>query len=168
MTDLFQDKYRISSIRLSHWDYGSNAAYYITICTKNRVPYFGKVKDGIIQLSAIGQIAHQCWADIPLHFPFVILDEYIIMPDHMHGIIIINKENNIGQQHAVNTFGPQSQNLASIIRGFKVGVTKGARIINGGFGWQPRYYEHIIRNENAHNRIVNYIKNNPKNWRKNK
>lgn len=69
---------------------------------------------------------------------------------------------------AKNTFGPQSQNLASIIRGFKIGVTKLARTQNPNFAWQPRYHDRIIRNQKAHENISNYIRNNPSNWEKDK
>jgi len=67
-----------------------------------------------------------------------------------------------------NQFGPQSKNLASIIRGFKIGVTKNARLINPDFAWQSRFYVHIIRNDESYHRITNYIKNNPKNWKEDK
>ena len=182
MPEKFQNKYRIPSARAAWWDYGSNAPYFITICTNNRIHYFGKVVDGEMQLSAIGQFVQQCWDEIPLHFPFVILDEFVVMPNHIHGIIFINKSD-IDMHCPVQTqnfaslayddkpknqFGPQSKNLASIIRGFKIGVTKSARLTNSDFAWQSRYHDHIIRDQKAHDNIANYIRNNPSNWEKNK
>lgn len=193
----FKNKYRISSARAPFWDYAWNAAYFVTICTKNRVCWFGNVVDGAMGLSAMGHIANSCWHEIPNHFPFVELGAHIIMPNHVHGIVIINKPDdgrNVGRNvetqnfaslrniaprpspppsppsskpdNPKNKFGPQSKNLASIIRGFKIGVTTNARVINADFAWQPRYHDHIIRNHESFQRISNYITNNPANWQK--
>lgn len=192
MSDKFQNKYRIPSARAAWWDYGTNAAYFITICIKDQKHLFGKVINGEMHLSAIGNFALQCWNEIPKHFPFVLLDEFVVMPNHIHGIIIINKMDDIslpvqtqylaspndisspdGNEtqdivslpgDAKNKFGPQSQNLPSIIRGFKIGVTKSARLTNPDFAWQPRYHDHIIRDQKAYENIANYIRNNPFNW----
>lgn len=89
MPEKFRNKYRTDTIRLKNYDYSSNGYYFITICTKNRVHYFGKIIDQKMELSEIGKIAHKCWLEIPNHFPFVVLDESIIMPDHIHGIVVI-------------------------------------------------------------------------------
>ncbi len=166
---LFANKYRIESVRLKGWDYSSNGAYYITICVKNRKCVFGKKTNGKLILSDLGKTAENCWREIPRHFPFVNLDEFVIMPNHIHGIIIIEKTSQ--QSHEPNTphepasnFGPQSKNIASIIRGFKIGVTKYAVINNISFEWQGRYYDHIIRDENDLNRIRKYIIENPSKW----
>jgi REP element-mobilizing transposase RayT len=183
MADLYQNKYRIPSIRLQTWDYGSNASYFITICTKNMKHFFGKVVNGKMQLSKSGELAHNCWLQIPEHFPIAQLDEFVIMPNHMHGIITINKNDanavqpqNIAALHdasstkkwETNKFGPQSQNLASIIRGYKIGVTKGAKLLHPDWAWLPRYYESIIRNQKSFDNIRNYIRNNPKKWAQDK
>ncbi|MEM6807481.1 MAG: hypothetical protein AAF696_39145 [Bacteroidota bacterium] len=147
--------------------------------------HFGYIADGQMVLSELGKIAQTCWQAIPDHFPFVKLDAYIIMPNHVHGIIIVDKlgtqhtdaqtqethnvqTQNIASLRPHNTFGPQSGNLASIIRGFKIGVTKQARIILPEFAWQPRYHDHIIRNEESWDRIANYIVNNPASWKQDK
>jgi len=90
MAEKFQNKYRIASARLQTWDYGWNAAYFVTICTKNKEYFFGNITDGKMHLSETGNIAQQFWMEIPNHFPFARLGEFIIMPDHMHGIIIID------------------------------------------------------------------------------
>ena len=87
----FRNKYRNSSARASFWDYGWNAAYFVTICTKNRAFWFGDVVNGRVELSAIGHIANSCWHEIPNHFPFVKLGAHIVMPNHIHGIVIIDK-----------------------------------------------------------------------------
>lgn len=89
MCTLFRNKYRIGSNRCKGHDYASPGKYFITICTEQKIPYFGKIANEKITLSDYGQIAHPLWQEIPNHFPFVDLDEYIIMPDHIHGIIVI-------------------------------------------------------------------------------
>ncbi len=173
MPDKFKNKYRIESTRLRNWDYGWNAAYYVTICTKDRICFFGKVMNNEMILNDIGLIAHECWTQIPDHFPFVKLGNHIIMPDHVHGIVVIDKHDDGRSTQSAptpsspkNKFGPQSQNLASIIRGFKIGVTKNARLIEPGFGWQARYHDRIIRDEKSYHHISEYIANNPLNWAK--
>ena len=187
MADRYQNKDRLTTTRLPQWDYGWNAAYFVTICTKDRHFYFGDVVDGKMQLSEIRKMAHTCWMEIPQHFPFVKLGNHVIMLDHVHGIVIIDKPDNepdlgilktsvaaqnlalqpdvaLPQQKPKNKFGPQSGNLASIIRDFKAGVTKNARQINPDFSWQSRYYDHIIRNGGAYDRISRYIADNPLRW----
>lgn len=176
---------------MKSWDYGWNAAYFITANTKYGVHYFGDVVNEKMKLSAIGKIAEKYWYKIPNHFPFVKLDAFVVMPNHIHGIIIIDKPND-GMQNTTtkntitqnvetqnfaslpskpspkNKFGPQSKNLASIVRGYKIGVTKNAKIINPMWKWQERFYDHIIRDEQSFERITNYIINNSKNWGKDK
>ena len=88
---LFKNKYRIESTRLNGWDYRNPGYYFVTICTKNREPYFGRVVHGGTVLSPVGKISAQCWRDIPRHHAGVELDEFVIMPDHMHGIVVLCK-----------------------------------------------------------------------------
>jgi len=194
LPDKYQNKYRIPSTRLRSWDYGWNASYFVTICTKAHECYFGEIFDGSIHLSKIGIIVKKYWLEIPQHFSFVKIDAFVIMPNHIHGIIVINKENDgrsnvmpsketqnivpsketqniaslrtISQPHqsTKNKFSPQSQNLGSIVRGFKIGVTKNARNVNSDFTWQTRYHDHIIRDEKDYIRILNYIENNSQSW----
>ena len=125
-------------------------------------------------LSPIGEIAKDCWLEIPKHFPFVKLDAFVVMPNHAHGIIIIDKpdvdtstvetQDLASLQTTRNRFGPQSKNLASIIRGYKTGVTKLARKIHPEFAWQPRFYDHVVRNETSLNHTRNYIQCNVEKW----
>ena len=93
MAEKYQNKYRIASTRASWWDYGSNAAYFVTICTQNRIHFFGKIENQTMVLSEIGRSAETCWFEIPNHFPFVQLGSFVVMPNHIHGIIIIDKPN---------------------------------------------------------------------------
>ena len=89
--DKFQNKYRIPSARLQTWDYGSNGSYFITICTQNREHYFGEILEGEMQLNNIGKLAEQNWLAIPQYFSFVELGNFVVMPNHTHGILIIDK-----------------------------------------------------------------------------
>ncbi|RXQ88490.1 transposase [Ancylomarina salipaludis] len=186
MTEKYQNKYRIASARLPGWDYGWNAAYFVTICTHGRKHYFGDIVNEEMQLSDIGHLAHKYWSEIPNHFPFVELDVFVVMPNHVHGIVIINKPNdechderyvetsNLG----VSTLGVSATRMASnawqpgslgvIINQYKRICTINARKIHADFAWQSRYYDHIIRNDESLCRIRNYIKNNPLKWMKDK
>jgi REP element-mobilizing transposase RayT len=176
------NKYRIESFRLQNRDYGANGYYYVTIKTKMGNHYFGYVEDDQMHLNELGEIAKKCWKEIPEHYPFVILDEFVVMPNHVHGIIIINKinidesvetqnfaslQNRETKTKPKNKFGPQSQNLAAIIRGFKIGVTKYAKQNNIPFNWHPRFHDRVLRMENNELALKRYyIKNNPSQWRK--
>ena len=173
----YHGKYRIESARLKNWDYGSPGFYFVTIVTRNRECYFGDIVTargesgtGVVetqnfaslQPSTIGAIAQQYWMDIPKHFPFVELDEWVVMPNHLHGIIFINKPNYSNWEP--NKFGPQSMNLGSIMRGYKAGVKSFATTNEIVFTWQSKFHDHIIRSEEELNRIRQYIIDNPKNW----
>lgn len=128
MSEKYLNKYRISSARFGSWNYAQNGYYFVTICTDRKEKYFGEIINSEISLSRIGKIVEKYWKEIPQHYPFVSLDAFIIMPNHIHGIIIIDKtvetQNFASVQHDdnVNKFGPQSQNLGAIIRGFKAAV----------------------------------------------
>ncbi|SEO55648.1 hypothetical protein SAMN05192574_10973 [Mucilaginibacter gossypiicola] len=168
MDDKYQGKYRTLSPRLTGWDYGSHALYFVTICTLNRVPYFGDILsredngEGFLQTSIIGDAAHVNWLKIPEFNPYVELDEFLIMPDHLHGILFFNKPHKSTWE--VNKFGVQKDNLASVLRGYKSSVKKFANDNNIDFAWQPRYYDRVIRNDREHINIKQYIYDNPNNW----
>lgn len=158
--------------RLKDYDYSSDGFYFVTLCTQDREDYFGQIIDCKMQLSQIGYVAQKCWLEIPGHFPFVKLDEFVVTPNHIHGIIIVI-DNSVGTQNFAflqikneyqNKFGPQSKNLSSIIRGFKIGVTKYAKNNNIYFAWQSRFHDRIIRDEQELNRIRHYILLNPEKW----
>jgi len=169
MDERFNSKYRIPSTRLPGWDYGSNGLYYITICTKNRVHYFGNIVNepnletkAALKMTPIGNVAFENWMAIPLHHPYIELDEFVLMPNHLHGIIFINRPDKPDWQ--INQFGPQSQNLASAMRGYKASVKTYATINEIEFSWQPRYFDRVIRNENEYRNVREYIFNNPRDW----
>lgn len=178
-TILFKNKYRIKSTRLKFWDYSTNGFYYITICTKNRECVFGNIVNGKIELSKIGEIVSNEWIKTGQIRKHVQLDEFVVMPNHIHGIVII--ENNIVsntvetcrgmslQRQNITQYNkftkPISKSLSMIINHFKSAVKRWANKHNfENFQWQPRFYEHIIRNEDELNRIREYIRNNPLQW----
>lgn len=90
--DKYQNKYRIKSARLQSWNYGANGAYFITICTKNREHFFGEILHNKMQLNELGQLTEKYWLEIPTHFPFIELGNFVVMPNHTHGILIIDKQ----------------------------------------------------------------------------
>jgi REP element-mobilizing transposase RayT len=214
--------YHRRSIRLKGYDYSQAGLYFITINTKERKHLFGKIGLTVgaenflpqpgkppqpprtdkpynqnqppkMILNDAGIVANKCWLEIPDHFPDAVLHEYIIMPNHIHGIIELNRnhvraENFLPLQPQPNnpprTYKPDKSlrqnefqkmiphSIGSIIRGYKIGVTKWYRKNNELNGnkppqiWQRNYYEHIIRNEDDYKRITEYIINNPRNWKK--
>ena len=199
--DKFAGKYRIPSARASWWDYASDGAYFVTICAANHECYFGEIVNGEMIYNEIGNIANQYWLDIPSHFPFVTLGAHIVMPNHVHGIVVINRTNvdngvatvdgfvethnyaslpsertpttttipsEMPQSPTKNKFGPQSKNLASIIRGYKSAVKTYATTEGLLFAWQSRFHDHIIRDDAEYRRIEQYIITNPQNWGKDK
>jgi hypothetical protein len=177
------------SIRIKYYDYSREGLYFITICTHNHQRLFGYIDNDEMMLSEYGEIAYHEWLQTGEIRKSVVLQEFVIMPNHMHGIIEINdsprrgtmpralvhrdKENQ-GTKHCAPTerFGkPTSNTIPTIVRGFKSTVTKQINNIRKTSGypvWQRSYYEHIIRNEKSYNRISEYIRYNPKKWLKDK
>ncbi|WP_372645217.1 transposase [Ancylomarina sp.] len=183
MSEKYKGRYRIESARLKNWDYASSGLYFVTICTANRELYFGDIVNGEMILSAVGELAKTYWNEIPKHFPFVELDSFVVMPNHVHGIITINKPDdgknnndrkvetsNLGvstldvstTRMASNAWKPGS--LGVIINQYKRICTINARKIHADFAWQSRFYDHIIRNDESLERIRDYIKSNPLKW----
>lgn len=169
MDTKFKDKYRIETTRLQGWGYGAQGVYFVTICTKDRTNYFGEIAESLetqgvacLQSTLIGDVAAKNWLQIPEYFPFVRLGEFIIMPNHIYGVIQINKLDKLGWE--INTFGPQSQNLASIIRGYKASVKTFATTNQIEFAWQPRYYDRVVRDEKELINVSQYIIDNPERW----
>ena len=171
--ELFQEKYRIKSTRLPGWNYASDGWYFVTICVKNRECIFGDIKNGMMGLSELGCHIYEEWYKTGELRKNVILDEFIVMPNHIHGIIVIDNQVEThcnaslqnDEKWKQNQFGPQRNNLASIVRGFKSSVKRWANK-NGYqyFQWQSRFYDHIIRNEHTLNKIRLYTHHNPQMW----
>jgi putative transposase len=158
---LYRKKYRVETVRLGAWDYSSPGYYFVTICTAGKHCWLGDIVGAKMVLSDLGRAARDCWVAIPDHFPFVTLEESIVMPNHVHGIITIGPDKRPAKN---GKFGPQSRNLGSIIRGYKIGVKKYATEHGLAFEWQPRFYEHVIRSEESLAKIKNYIVTNPARW----
>jgi len=153
------------SLRLKDYDYSQEGAYFVTICTQNKVFLF--------ENDRVRNIAEQCWLEIPEHFPNVQLDEWIIMPNHLHAIVVIeqcrgvqlNAPTNRKTANRHSAISPHRNTLAIIVRTFKAAVT--TRCHRAGyfyFAWQRNYYEHVIRNETDLNEIRQYVLDNPVKW----
>lgn len=187
-----------------HWyDYNNSWSYFITICTQNREHYFWEIQDHKMILNGLWKYVWNCRNDIPNHFSFVTVGEFICMPDHVHGILTINQnnrrnaitahlnnqttdpnDNQTNRRDGLSSVRPKHPNdgmildrtknisslqgavswsLGSIIRGFKIGVTKFANQNSISFARQSRFYDHIILNKIEYYFIEQYIRNNPKN-----
>lgn len=158
----FQNKYRIESSRLKSWDYTTPWWYYVTIITTGHFEYFGRIERGNVLLNEYGLIANYCWEDISKHFSNIELDYYIIMPNHIHGIIIINE--NVETRHA-SSLPKKHITLSNIVGSYKSAVSKQIHEIGfSEFKWQSRFYDHIIRNEKDLFNIRKYIIQNPLKW----
>ena len=172
------------SIRLKGYDYSTGALYFITFCCDKRQHLFCEIEHDEMILSDAGVIAHQCWHGIPQHFPNAVLHEYVVMPNHVHGIIELlpssvslcsdkkslqpfSNDEKSYQIHEFQKMIPRS--IASIIKGYKIGVTKWFRANTEVHTvWQRNYYDHIIRNEQSYQTISEYIRNNPARWEQDK
>ena len=162
---LFRNKYQIASNRLECWDYTAPGHYFITICIKNMQCLFGRIINGRMQLSPIGKIIADEWQKTEAIRPNVNLDQWIIMPNHIHGIIIITERKKVQTSRRDVSTCLRPNSLGSIVGQFKSVCTK--RIWAAGyhdFRWQRNYHDHIIRNEKSLNRIRQYIQNNPLKW----
>jgi len=168
------DKHHRRSVRLKGHDYTQPGAYFVTICTRDRACLFGHVVNGEMRLNEAGEIARRCWDNVPDHFPDVVLDAVVVMPNHVHGIIVIQGR---GEKFFAPTYAPitttpttaiapsPSRTIGSIVRGFKIGVTKWFRANTDLRSvWQRGYYEHIVRTEGELMAIREYIQANPAHW----
>ena len=164
--DKYKDKYRIETTRAQWWDYGVDAMYFITICTIEREHFFGEIVDGEMRLSSVGVIADVLWHEIPHHARYVRLGEFVVMPNHIHGILVIDKgEKASNEREEERRFQHQGKaTISSVIGGYKSSVTKHANRLGYSFAWQPSFYDHIIRNSQSYQRISDYIANNPFCW----
>jgi len=171
-TELYHDRYRIATARLRGYDYGQNGAYFVTICTQDRVRYFGEMEIPAqdwnpvrLRPTPLANVAAACWQQIPVRFPFVALDAFVVMPDHIHGLLLIDKPTETTPLlYYENRFAPQNDNLAAILRGYKAGVTSQARQAGLAFQWQPRFHDRVVRNGLEMERIRKYILDNPTRW----
>ncbi|MCR4304252.1 MAG: transposase [Gallionella sp.] len=172
------------SLRLKGYDYSLEGAYFVTICAHGKACLFGDVIGDEMKVNELGRNVQAVWNDLPVHYPHVATDAFVVMPNHVHGVIVIRAGGceaagypmahvvNFSPDHAERRAGlkpaPTARHgLSEIIRGFK---TFSARRVNefrestGTSLWQRNYYDHIIRNDADYNRIAEYIANNPQRW----
>lgn len=171
---LFDNKYRVEATRLPRWDYGQAGYYFVTICTKDHKHFFGDVVSDDMLLSPIGEIVAQEWINTEIIRPNVRLDEWVIMPNHMHMIVIITHKvetprRGVSTPRHAQTMAAskkwKANTLGSIIGQFKGKCTRLIRAQGySDFAWQTRFYDHIIRSEEALHKLRHYIAHNPMNW----
>ena len=150
--------------RLKKYDYCMPGYYFVTICVNDRIEKLGTINNYKMILNESGRIVKKIWLEISAHFNNIDLDQYIIMPNHIHGIIINNSVGN-GHARSVNK-NKINNNLSVIIGSFKSAVTKRINQLNNlsSFKWQKSFHDHIIRIDESLNKISEYIINNPANW----
>jgi putative transposase len=159
------------SIRLKEYDYSAPGAYFITVCVQDHLPIFGELSNGCMVSNDAGMMLEKEWLNLPDRFPFLQLDEYVIMPDHFHGILYLLPEERPGE-HEVRPYGTANGSLGRIIQAFKSSTT--VRYAEGvdKYGWKPfnkrlwqrGYYEHVVRNSEDLRLIREYISYNPSRW----
>jgi REP element-mobilizing transposase RayT len=152
--------------RLRNYDYSQGGYYFVTICTQSRIEFFGEIQNGAMVLNENGKIAEKVWIGIPEHFGNVELDEFVVMPNHIHGIIVVKKDI-VGNRHACSLQKRQYQTIPVVVGSYKSAVTRNIRKIKSsgsGFVWQKSFYDHIIRDGSSLNRIREYVINNSIQW----
>lgn len=151
-------------LRLRGYDYTRPGAYFVTICTHRRVCLFGRIVDGAIHPNAFGAIVDACWRTLPEHYPHVGLDAFVVMPNHVHGILVLAHD--VVNSRSTRAL-PSRHGLPEIVRAFKTFSSRRINEQRYGRGvpvWQRGYYEHIIRNETSLREIESYIETNPLRW----
>ena len=157
------------SIRLEGYDYSQEGMYFVTICTVNKNCIFGNITDGEMVLNEMGTIVYNEWLQTPVIRKSIDLDVFVVMPNHIHGIIILRSgvcNEGVYKEGVCNT-PLQSPTIGSIVRGYKSSVTGKINALNKTRGvvvWQKNYWEHIIRDLQTYTTISEYIINNPINW----
>lgn len=168
-----QQRYRRRSIRLPGFDYAQAGTYFVTLCAAGRECLFGDVVDGHVTLTPLGEVVTACWEAIPVHAPAVDLDAYVVMPNHLHGLVVItadgaNERGIANHRPRTERFGqPVPGSLPTILRSFKAAVTSQVNVLRrtpGAPVWQRNYYEHIVRDDRSRERIRSYIAANPSQW----
>lgn len=174
---LYRNRYRVKSARLRGWDYRSPGWYFVTICTRDHTCVLGDSVRGQIRLSPSGKVADSELRNVPSHYLNISIDCFIVMPNHIHAIIVID-----GGQHShppnLETRGeppyrnglivipPKAGSLAAIVRSYKAGVTRHCHEMGlKSFAWQAGFYDHIVRANQPLQAIRAYIQENPANWR---
>jgi putative transposase len=177
MTKFNPDIHHRRSIRLKGYDYASPGTYFITICTFDRKCIFGEISGRQMKMNAIGQLVMAEWMKTPSIRPNILLGEFVIMPNHLHGLVMISggqkkpekqygRDGKIGGRNGEMPRSP-SGTIGALVRGFKAAATRCFNEFCGTRGnplWQRNYWEHIVRTEESLNKIRNYIRFNPASW----
>lgn len=159
-------------VRMQNYDYATSNWYYVTIYTLNNMHWLGNVAKNIVELNTYGKIAMQSWLDLPNHYKSCLLDDFMVMSNHVHGIIVIdnlllpNVQFTCRQKDNLNIEPLKKHSLTEVVRGFKTFSSRKINRVNPGtkFQWQRSFYEHVIRNEKSLYDIRKYIRNNPLQW----
>ena len=157
------------TVRLKGYDYAQNGLYFLTICVQNRKCLFGNIRNGLVMLNYAGKIAEYELIETPKHRDYLVLHEYIIMPNHIHMIMEItdcddDTRNDPPSDQTMSAISPKHGTLSVIVRAYKSAVSHKL----GYSPWQRNYYEHIIRNEQSYEKIAEYIRCNPERWQMDK
>ncbi len=165
------ERFHRRSIRLKGYDYTQAGAYFVTLCVVSRECLFGEVVEGVMHLSDLGRIVAAQWNAIPTHFPNASLDVAVVMPNHHHGILVLDGSHPHGPRHPQHQdrrpHGTEPGSLGSVLQNFESVATRKVNRLRGTPGWQlwqRNYYEHVIRDEEEANRIRAYILSNPARW----
>ena len=153
------------SMRLPDYDYSQSGVYFVTICAYRFKSLFGRMVNGNVQLNSLGRLAEEEWKRTALVRPSVDVDLFVVMPNHLHGLLSISKGKS--EQNPVHTATMRANSLGSIIAQFKSKVTKRSKSLANPRSlpiWKRNYYDHIVRNERSLERIRNYIIENPARW----
>ena len=165
--------------RLQGYDYSQAGGYFITICAHDRTSIFGRIVDGKMELNSLGEIVRKEWVNSGEIRKEVVIDEFIVMPNHFHGIVFLFPEDENTGDHRDrfkdvddrrsprHPVGPAKKSLGALIAGFKAACTRRAREMTGKPDfeiWQRSYYDHVIRNERDLAALREYIDNNPLKW----
>ncbi|HUV05125.1 MAG TPA: transposase [Armatimonadota bacterium] len=165
------ERHHRRSIRLKDYDYSQAGAYFVTICTRGQECVFGEIEDGMIRLNSLGLIVRACWDDLPRHYVHVELDAFVIMPNHIHGIVLFQDPPSVGAglrpaPTPASTDG-RRHGLPEFVRAFKSFASRRINELRSTPGvrvWQRNYYEHIIRSRKSLDAIRRYVEDNPIQW----
>ena len=152
------DIHHRQSIRLKNYDYGQIGTYFITICSQDRICYFGEILNGQMHFNSAGMLVNRLWGELSKKFSSISLDAYVLMPNHLHGLINIDSKSDKPLHKIIHYF------KATSTYQYSLGVKKQNWDPYLGKLWQRNYYEHIVRDKNSLNNIRQYIKNNPEQW----
>ena len=162
------DQYRKSP--RANWIYYNSGSYFVTICTQDMRHHFGEITDGVMHMSETGQFLHDELANVHLHHPHIVIPLFVVMPNHFHAIIIVNKPDSAvaipGMLDRYFDYLPKKQRplLSSFVGSLKSSVTRYAHQRGVEFAWQPRFHDHLIRDNRDGNNIAEYILHNVSNW----